>query len=207
MRDKPQDRGKSAAITGRYRGAWVALVCVALLVVGCASSSGPGVTYHDENMDFSLVQAVVVMPFVNLTGTNTAGERVRDVFMTMLQATGAAYVLPPGEVARGIGRARVGEPTAPTAEEVVALCQQLKADVVVTGTVREYGEIRSGNAAANVVSISLQMMEGQEGKVVWSGSATSGGISGSDRMFGGGGEPMNVETEAAVRDLIERLFE
>jgi hypothetical protein len=207
MTHQPQVRERVAAPGSRHEASRIAIVCLGLVLAGCASSPERDVTYHDENMDFSLVQTVVVMPFANLTGMNTAGERVRDVFMTMLQATGAAYVLPPGEVARGISRAKVSDPAAPTAEEAVALGQQLKADVVVTGTVREYGEVRSGNAAANVVSVSVQMIETQAGKVVWSASATAGGVSGSDRMFGGGGEPMNVETEAAIRDLIRRLFE
>jgi hypothetical protein len=41
---------------------------------------------------------------------------------------------------------------------------------------------------------------------VWSASATRGGISASDRLFGGGGEPMDEITSEAVRDLLDKLF-
>jgi len=33
-----------------------------------------------------------------------------------------------------------------------------------------------------------------------------GGINLGDRLFGGGGEPMNVVTEKAVDDIIDKLF-
>lgn len=164
-------------------------------------------TYHDPEMDFSLVRSVAVMPFANLSSTTSASPRVRDVFMTMLQASGSIYVLPPGEVARGISRVGIPAPAAPTAEEVVDLCKNVSADVVITGTVLEYGEVRSASAAANVISISVQMLEGQTGKLVWSASATRGGIGAGERLLGGGGEPMNVVTTRAVDDLLERLFQ
>jgi hypothetical protein len=164
------------------------------------------VTYHDPNMDFSLVQKVGVLPFTNLSQMTAAGERVRDVFSTMLQAGGSIYVLPPGEVARGVDRAALVKPSTPTGEECVNLGKILQTDAVITGVVREYGEVRSGSVSANVVSISVEMMETQTGRVVWSASATRGGISASDRLFGGGGEPMDEITSEAVRDLLDKLF-
>jgi hypothetical protein len=171
---------------------------------GCASRRE--VTYHDPNMDFSLVRSVAVLPFENLTQTNTAGGRVRDVFTTMMQATGSIYVLPPGEVARGIERASIVKPTAPTAEEAVNVGKILGVDAVLSGVVREYGEVRSGSTASNVVAVSVQMMEVQGGKVVWSASSTRGGVGAADRLFGGGGSPMDEVTAEAVRDLLSKLF-
>jgi TolB-like protein len=186
------------------------LAAGAILLVtawGCAAHRGTRTTFHDPNMDFSLIRSAAVMPFANLTTTPKAEERVRDVFMTMLQASGSIYVLPPGEVARGISRVAVANPAAPTAEDVGKLAKNLEADVVITGSVLEYGEVRSASATANVISISVQMMEGQTGKVVWSASSTQGGIGAGKRLFGGGGEPMNDVTAKAVKDLLDRLFE
>lgn len=174
-----------------------------LLLSGCATT---GATYRDPNMDFGLIQTVAVMPFNNYSRDNIAGERVRDVFMTMLQGTGAVYVVPPGEVARGINRVGLPNPVAPTAEEIVRFAAIVKADTVITGAIREYGEVRSGSSAANVISMSLQMMEAQTGKAVWTASSTKGGVSTSDRLFGGGGDPMNRVTEKAIDDLLDKLF-
>lgn len=178
----------------------------AILSAGCASHRGGNVTYHDPAMDVSLIRSVAVLPFSNLTISPKAEERVREVFMTMLQATGATYVIPPGEVARGISRSALSNPVTPTSEDVVKLAKNLDADVVITGTLLEYGEVRSATTTANVISLDIKMMEGQTGKVVWTGSSTQGGIGAGERLFGGGGEPMNDVTAEAINDLLHRLF-
>jgi hypothetical protein len=189
--------------TKRWLGA---AILILLVSAGCASSSKSKVVFRDRNMDFGAIQAVAVMPFTNLTRDTMAGERVRDTFMTMLQATGAVYVIPPGEVGRGIARQSLERPASPTPEEVVKFAKVVGADAVFTGTVTEFGEVRSGTSTANVISLSLQMLEAQTGRVVWSAASTKGGVTTSDRLFGGGGEPMNGTTQKAVDDLLDKLF-
>ena len=192
----------------RTTTAFMACAAGALLVVaaGCAAKRGAEVTFHDATMDFSMVRTVAVMPFANLSSTQTADERVRGVFMTMLQATGSIYALPLGEIQRGLSRVEMRDPAAPSAEEIVAFGKVVGADAVVTGSVLEYGEARSGSASANYLSVTVQMMEAKTGKLVWSAQTTKGGVSGADRMFGGGGQPMNDVTAEAVNDLLDKLF-
>lgn len=176
-----------------------------LVFIGCASTNS-NVVFRDPNMDFGAIQTVAVMPFTNLTRDTLAAERVRDVFMTMLQATGGLYVIPPGEVGRGISRLNIEHPASPTPEDVTKFAKNVSVDAVFTGTLSEYGEVRSGTSTANVVSLSLQLMEAQTGRVVWTASSTQGGVTTSDRLFGGGGEPMNATTQKAIDDLLEKLF-
>jgi len=180
-------------------------ISLALLAVlsACASS---GQRYQDKNMDFGSLKAVAVMPFQNLSRDNLAADRVRDVFANALLATEAVYVVPNGEVARALGKVGVPNAMSPSAEEIVKLGQAMKAEAIITGTVKEYGEVRSGSAVGNVISVSVQMQEASTGKVVWTGTTTKGGVSFSDRLFGGGGAPMNHLTEDAVDDLLNKLF-
>jgi len=168
--------------------------------------SGAAGVYHDTSMDFGSIKTVAVLPLVNLTREQQAGDRVRDVFVTALMANSEIYVMPSGEVARGIISAGIANPSAPTLDEVVKLCKTIKVDALLTGAVREYGEVRSGTAMANAISLSMQMMEAQTGKIVWSADSTRGGIGITDRLFGGGGQPLNVVTEEAVDDLLNKLF-
>jgi len=162
--------------------------------------------FRDEKMDFGSIQTVAVMPFLNLSRESTAADRMRDVFITRLLATGAVYVLPVGEVARGVAKAEITTPAAPSPEEIVKLGSIIKVQAIITGTVREYGEVRSGTAVANVASASAQMLETQTGRVVWSAASTKGGITTTDRLFGGGGQPMDKVSEKTVDDLIAKLF-
>jgi hypothetical protein len=162
--------------------------------------------FRDPNMDFGSIHTVAVMPFVNLSRDIAPAERVRDVYITALLATGGVYVIPVGELNRGINRMGLPVPSAPSTEEAMKLGSFIKADALLTGTLREYGEVRSGSAMANIISVSMQMIETQTGRIVWSASTTKGGIGITDRLFGGGGEAMNPITEKAVDELINKLF-
>ena len=175
-----------------------------LLAAGC--SAGSKSRYQDKSMDFAAVRTVAVLPFMNLSQPPAGAERVRDVFSNMLLATGALYVLPSGETQRGLARSGVANQAAPSKEEAVNIGKALSADAIITGVVKEYGEVRSGSSAANTISLSVQMIETQTGKVVWAAATTKGGVGVWDRLLGGGGEPVNKVTEDAVRDLLDKLF-
>lgn len=162
--------------------------------------------YRDANMDFGSIQTIAVVPFANLARDQVVADRVRDVFINRLLSTGAVYVLPVGEVSRGISKLELQSPASPSPEEIVKLGALLKADAVVTGVVREYGEVRSGTTTANIISMSIQLIEAGTGKIVWSASSTKGGISFWNRLFGGGGQPVNRVTEEAVDALLDKLL-
>jgi hypothetical protein len=173
------------------------------------TSCAPKITttvYRDPAMDFGAIQTVAVLPFQNLSRDSTGADRVRDVFINGLLSTGAVYVVPVGEVARGIIRTEIQTPVTPSPEEVTKLANNIKVQAIIAGVVREYGEVRSGSSSAGVISMSVQMLEGQTGKTVWTASSTKGGIDVWDRLFGGGGRPMNDVTRDAVDDVIQKLF-
>jgi hypothetical protein len=183
------------------------LVLSSLVIFLFACAPGSSLTYyHDPQMDFAAIRTVAVMPFENLSRESQAGERVRDVFANSLLSTGAVYVIPAGEVSRGIVRAGILNPAVPSGEEIAKFAGIIKVDAVITGTVTEYGAVTSGNATANVVSMNVQMIEIQSQRIVWTASATEGGISIWDRLFGAGGEPMNDVTMAAVNNVLDKLF-
>ena len=188
-----------------FRSAFAAILILCCGVLGgCAT---PGEVFRDATMDFGSIKSVAVLPLANLSKDQLAGERVRDVFNTLLMASGAVYVIPSGEVARGVAAAGIANPAAPSADDVMKLAKNVKVDAVIYGVVREYGDVRSGTSSADVISLSLQLVEGQTGRIVWSASTTQGGIGLMDRLFGGGGRPLNDVTEKAVNDLIFKLFE
>jgi hypothetical protein len=180
------------------------LILLFVSLAACARHASD--VYRDPNMDFGAIQTIAVMPFANQTREQTAADRVRDVFITKLLATGGVYVPPIGEVKRGITRAGISDPTAPSPDEVKGFAGIVKVDAVITGAVKEYGDVRSGTAVSTAIAISMQLIEAQTGKVVWAASSTKGGITIGDRLLGGGGEPMNVVTEKAVDDIIDKLF-
>jgi hypothetical protein len=190
------------------RGTWssVVVLCTLAVLASCARTVTSPV-FRDPNMDFGAIQTVGVMPFQNLTRDSLAADRVRDVFINRLLSTGVVYVVPVGELARAVTRAEMQAPVAPAPDEIIKLGAALKAQAIITGAVHEYGEVRSGSSAANLISMSVQMIEAQTGRVIWTASSTKGGIDVWDRLLGGGGRPMNDVTRDAVNDVIRRLFQ
>ncbi|MBI4699515.1 MAG: DUF799 family lipoprotein [Nitrospirae bacterium] len=182
----------------------IILLLFIVFLMSCATAKDT--SYHDPNMDFAAIKTVAVMPFENFSRDNLAADRVRDVFINMLLSTGEVYVIPTGEVSRGVVLVGITNPSAPSAEEIVKFTGIVKADAVITGAVKEYETVRSGTTSANVISMSLIMLEARTGKIVWTASSTKGGINTLDRLFGGGGEPMNDITEKAVNELINTFF-
>lgn len=184
--------------------ALILLVALPLLSLpGCSSRSD---LYRDQSMDFGAIRTVAIMPLANYSKEAQSSDRVRDVLATNLLASGGIYVIPSGELARGIVAANVANPAAPSVEEVIKLCRILKLDALITGSIREYGALKSASATADVVSLSLQLIEGQTGRIVWSASATEGGIGLKERLLGGGGDPINNVSEKVVNEIINKLF-
>ncbi len=184
----------------------VASVLLGVIVTASVCTAQVTDVYRDPKMDFGSIQTIAVVPFANLARDQVVAERVRDVFVNRLLATGAVYVLPVGEVSRGIAKLEIQSPTTPTPEDVVKLGSLLKAEAVITGVVREYGEVRSGTTSSNIISMSIQLVEAGTGKIVWSASSTKGGISFWDRLIGGGGQPLNRVTEQAIDALFDKLL-
>jgi len=181
------------------------LTLLLLSLTACASSKFVS-SYRDPNMDFAALHTIAVMPFANLTREQQAADRVRDTFINSLLSTGAIYIIPTGEVARGISRSNIAHPEEPSLEEFAKIAGILNADAFITGVVREYGAVRSGSNTANIISLSMQMFDVESKKIVWTGSSTKGGISMKDRLLGSGGYPMNDVTEMAINDILNQLF-
>ena len=193
--------------TGKLSSIQKVITALMILCLTACAASKSSSSFHDPGIDFGALRTLAVLPFENFSRDKLAGERVRDTFVNNLLATGAIYVIPSGEVARGLLRTGVVNRSAPSLEEVTKLAAIIKADALITGTVREYGEVKSGTASANVISLSMQMIEVQSQKVVWTATSTKGGIRLVDRLLGSGGEPMDDVTEAAINDIINKLFQ
>ena len=199
------DRNRSD-IGGRGKTGAVLLLLMIFLasMAGCSTAPDADV-YHDPAMDFQALRTVAILPLKNLTKDRSASDLVRDVFANVLLATEAFYVLPSGEVNRGISRSQMVDRTDPSPEETIRLAKIIGADAVITGVLREYGTIRSGTMSVNGISMSLKMFEAGTGTVIWSASSTKSSMNTWVRLFGGG-KSMNQVTRETVEELLDSLF-
>ena len=82
------------------------LILTVLAVVGPACSSGTS-SYVRDDVDFSHVRRVAVIPFRNLSQDLHASTRVYSVFMTRLLARESVDVMALGEVLSAMNRLRL----------------------------------------------------------------------------------------------------
>lgn len=188
----------------RFAAGFGAALGMVLLLSACGGNRPT--SFVHPRVDFSFFKKVAVLPFQNLTTDQFAPERVRESVSAELLATGAMDVVEPGQVLLVMRQLNL-QPGVPLGvADLKKLGKALGVNGVIMGTVKEYGEVRSGSVSAPVVSLSLRMIEVDSGAIVWSVSNTAGGISTTMRLFGIGSSTMSEVTRTAVRQSLDTLF-
>lgn len=182
-----------------------ALLVLALALTGCASEPlAPAVFVH-PNADFSIYEQVAVLPLENLTTERFAADRVRELLVVELSAQGTFQVVEPGEVNRVLRLKNIDSPAALGPEMIKALGAELKAQALLTGSVIEYREQRSGTLNSPEVAISLRLLDVESGLVIWSITDARAGLGVWTRLFGVGEENQTGAARKLIHDLLAKL--
>jgi TolB-like protein len=184
------------------------LITVALMVIFISNCGGKGTPsfYINQNIDFSFIKKVAVLPFDNLTNERFAGDIVRQVVISELLATGLVEVVVPGESIAAVENLRVkpGEPL--NAGQIQTIGKALKVQAVIIGAVEKFGENREGNISAPEVTITLMMADTSSGSVIWSVTRTQGGAGFWSRHFGARSDTMSETVLKVVREALKTLY-
>lgn len=173
------------------------------LLSGCAGSVD---SYHiKENVDFSFIKRVAILPLDNFTSNKNASEAVRQVVTTEMLASGFVDVVVPGDVMAAINSIGVKSISSPSVEEIRALGKFLRAEAVVIGSVDNYGEVRRDNVTVAEVSITLMMVDTGAGDILWSVTKSSSGAGFMARHFGARTPTLSEAVSNIVREAIETL--
>ena len=184
----------------------VNVVLILFYISGCSSDNYA--TYHkSQDIDFSFVKKVAVMPLKNLTDEESAGEIVRQLTISELLASGLVDVEVPGEVLSAVNDLGIKSLTALTNQQIIAIGKYLKVQAVIMGSVQEYGHVRFGSISAPEVTISLFMADTGTGDIIWSVTKTRGGASFMTRHFGAKSDTMSETVLTVVREAIDTLAE
>lgn len=176
---------------------------LAPILTGCAGSV---TSYHiKENVDFSFIKRVAILPLDNFTSNKSASEAVRQVVTTEMLASGFVDVVVPGDVMAAISSIGVKSISSPSVEEIRALGKFLRVEAVVTGSVDNYAEVRRDNVTVAEVSITLMMVDTGAGDILWSVSKTSPGAGFMARHFGARTPTLSETTSNIVREGIATL--
>ncbi|HHN65961.1 MAG TPA: hypothetical protein ENK09_11420 [Nitrospirae bacterium] len=183
----------------------ILLFLASVLVSGCASTT-TGTFHISENVDFSYIKRVAVLPFENLSDDKNAAEIVRQLVISELLASGLVEVVYSGDVMAALKRLNIKETTSLSTRQLRAIGKDLNVQAVIVGTVEKYGEVRMGTISAPEVTITLMMAETEAGSIIWSVTKTRGGAGFMARHFGARPETLSETTLRVVRDAVQTLY-
>lgn len=145
---------------------------------------------------------VALLPLENLSGTTEYGDRLTRIVWAELGASPQLEVLDPGEVDAALADARVRSTLTITREQVEKVARRTGARWLMAGTIIECGQVRTPDGEVPSLALSLRMIDGQTGRVRWTGLRTR---SGEDRetVFGWG-RVTNLErlAQETARELV-----
>jgi hypothetical protein len=189
-------------IIKKFSAVW--LLCL-WLFTGCGGKTTP-LYYISQDIDFSFIKRVAVLPLDNLTNDKFAHDAVRQVVISELLASGLVEVVCPGDVIATLETLKIKAGQSPSAEQIKAIGKALKVQAVILGAVNKFGEIREGNVSAPEITITLMMADTTSGSIIWSVTKTRGGADFWTKHFGAKAETMSEAVLKVVRDSIHTLY-
>jgi TolB-like protein len=178
---------------------------IILLISGCGGK-GNSSFYIDQNIDFSFIKKVAVLPLDNLSNDKFAADAVRQVVISELLASNLVEVVCPGDANAAIELLNIKAGQSPNSEQLKSIGKSLKVQGIIIGAVNKYGEIREGNVSAPEIAITLMMADTSSGSIIWSVTKTKGGASFMAKHFGARANTMSETVLSVVRDAIQTLY-
>jgi len=183
----------------------VPISVIILLIVGCGGK-GNSSFYLDQNIDFSFIKRVAVLPLDNFSNDKFAADAVRQVVISELLASNLVEVVCPGDVNAALASLKIKAGDSPNSEQLQSIGKALKVQGLILGAVNKYGEIREGNVSASEVAITLMMADASSGSIIWSVTKTKGGASFMAKHFGARADTMSETVLQVVRESIQTLY-
>ncbi|RMF93629.1 MAG: hypothetical protein D6734_09720 [Candidatus Schekmanbacteria bacterium] len=183
---------------------WVGAFSCLLLFLSCTSIP---TNYINPNFDFSLVQRIAVLPIENFTQDQNAGEKIRRVVINEILSSQYVEVVEVGQVNRAIKEAKVEDLFNMSKEEFKKVGELTGAQILIKGSVENYGATNIGGASIAEVSVSLSAIDVSSGEVVWSASGSKSGAGIVEKIFGISGPSISSVARKCISDLVYTLFE
>ncbi len=176
---------------------------ILFFVYGCGTTSK--LYYVQQQFDYTSIKRIAVLPLESLTSDEYAGEKIRQSIITDLLSRGID-VIEPGEVTRSLIDLKIRSLSSIKTSDIQTLAKTLGVDALMMGSVEAYGISKGISVSYPEVSISLRLIEGSSGKIIWSVCNTSGGPDFWTRHFGAENISLTETANKVVKEAIDTLF-
>ena len=133
---------------------------------GARSRFGPQMSFHSWVMDPKTTYRVAVVPFLNLSERNRAGDFMALLFAQALSAHDNFTVVEPGTVRQQLLDLRIIMPGGISLANADLVFLRLDADLILSGEVLDYQDYQGPNGSPKV-DFSAQLIERKSREVVW----------------------------------------
>jgi TolB-like protein len=181
----------------------LALLLIALVTTGCASSHQTG--FLHPNADLGMIKKVAVIPFENITEDRGAGEKVTRIFFVELLSLEVFDVSEPGQAVKVVRSQGTAIDSLGPAD-LQRIGKELGVDGLFLGSVVDFSETRSGSSQDPRVTVQLRLVDTQSGTTIWSSSQTRSRAALSTKLFGVGRESLTEAARDLVRDELRTLL-
>ncbi len=130
---------------------------------------------------------VAILPLEELSGKAGAAEKFTRIVFTELVARGGWEVVDPGQVDGALALARLRSTGSMSRDQVRLVSDSLHVPYLITGTALEYGRVHTPDGEVPSVGLSLRLIEGRTGKVLWADQRFRSGDD-KETVFGFGRE-------------------
>lgn len=148
---------------------------------------------------------LAMLPLENLSGRAEYADRFSRLVWAALGKSGRFDVVDPGEVDAVIGELRIRSAGSLTREQVLRISGRLGVRWIAAGTLLECGTVHTPDGEMPSFSLTLRVLDGRSGQVVWSDLRAR---TGQDRetIFGWGREEsLERLALATARELVDQM--
>jgi polysaccharide biosynthesis protein PelC len=151
--------------TVSHRSLALAAALVAILALpGCSAHRGPSAA---PPPGAAPPTPVAILPLEELSGRAGAAEKFTRIVFTELVARGGWDVVDPGQVDGVLALSRLRSTGVMSRAQVRLIADSLHVPYLLTGASMEYGRVRTPDGEVPSVGLSLRLIEGRSGRVLW----------------------------------------
>lgn len=196
---------KKGKVTVNMFWKWAMFFVTALvLLAGCRSADAPPV-HVKQDMDFSYVKRIAVLPFKNLSSYPNADEIIRSYVSSELLASGFVDLVVPGEAYVAMGQLQIKNIAGLSNSQIQELGKKMNVQAVVFGSIESWQEVSYGSVTRPEITLTIIMADAASGNIIWSVTWREGGGNFFSRQLGYHSDTMTKVALRAVRNAIRTL--
>ena len=183
------------------------IVLTTALLSGCGSKNSME-SFVRQDVDLGFVTRLAVLPFENNSQDSYVAERVRDITITQILASGQFDVVDKGIVDSALREEAVDLKKIPLDEALLQrLGQRLDVQAFLFGTIDHYEIVQREAMTFPELSLTLRLVDINTGMIFWQACATRSGDSFGKRIFGFSSDDTFAVSIKLVRAMLRTINE